>query len=254
MGNKIRLTGVYVLSAVVGVFFILGSGEGEKQYEWEVHDMNRPRPEVIQPGDGPGDPPSDAIVLFDGSDLSEWVRAKDGQPAKWKVENSYMEVVKEGGDIQTKRQFGDIQLHVEWATPVEVKGDSQGRGNSGVFLMGRYEVQVLDSYNNPTYADGQAASLYGQKPPLVNVCRAPGEWQVYDIIFHRPKFKDGKVEKPATVTVLQNGVLVQDHWEIQGITFHKKRAAYEPHGDKLPLKLQDHGNPMRFRNIWVREL
>lgn len=255
MGNKVRSTGIYVILAGVGMLFLLGSGEGQKQYKWEVHDMNRPRPVVVQPGATASDAPSDAVVLFDGTDMLEWVRVKDGSSPGWKVADGYMEVKKKGGgDIQTKRKFGDVQLHVEWATPVEVKGNSQGRGNSGVFLMGRYEVQILDSYENESYADGQAAGIYGQKPPLVNVCRGPGEWQVYDIFFYRPVFEDGKVAKPATVTVIQNGVLVQYHWVIEGTTFHKKRAAYQPHADKLPLKLQDHGNPTRFRNIWVREL
>ena len=246
----VGLTAVGILMTVL----VGGCTEAQMKYKWEVHDMNRPRPEVITPGEVPSEAPSDAIVLFDGKDLSEWVSVEDGGRPKWKVTDGYMEVIKEGGDIRTKRKFGDVQLHVEWATPAEVKGKSQGRGNSGVFFMDRYEVQVLDSYENDTYPDGQAAALYGQKPPLVNACKGPGQWQVYDIVFHRPVFKGGKVDKPAAVTVFQNGVLVQDHWEIKGTTFHKTRAAYEPHEDRLPLKLQDHGNPVRYRNIWVREL
>ena len=165
-----------------------------------------------------------------------------------------MEVARRTGDIRTKQAFGDCQLHIEWATPEEVVGESQGRGNSGVFLMSTYEVQVLDSYENKSYADGQAGAVYGQKPPLVNASRGPGEWQTYDIVFRRPKFKDGQVIKPATITVLQNGVLIQDHWVIEGETLFQQRARYTDHADKLPIKLQDHGNPVRYRNIWIREL
>jgi hypothetical protein len=225
----------------------------EQTYQWGVHDMNRPLPEVVTPGQRPQDPPSDAIVLFDGSDLSAWSSAKDGGPARWKVADGYMEVTKTG-DIRTKQAFGSCQLHIEWQAPEVVKGEGQGRGNSGVFLMSTYEVQVLDSWQNPTYADGQASAIYGQKPPLVNASKKPGQWQTYDIIFHAPKFEGDQVVRPATVTVLHNGVLVQDHWEIQGTTFHKRRAEYEPHAEKLPLKLQDHGDLVRFRNIWIRPL
>lgn len=225
---------------------------------WEVHDMNRPRPKVVTPGDWstadkPGTAPSDAIVLFDGKNLDEWIGA-DGKPTKWKLVNGTLESVDKAGYISTKKQFGSMQLHIEWQTPSEVKGSSQGRGNSGVFLMGKYEIQVLDSFNNDTYPDGQAAAVYGQQPPLVNVSRGPGQWQSYDIVFHRPIFKDGKVERPATVTILHNGVLVHDNYEIKGTTFHKRRAEYQPHGDTGPLQIQDHGNPVHFRNIWVREL
>lgn len=221
--------------------------------KWKVHDMERPVPEVVTPGKTAADPPSDAIVLFGGKNLDHWVDGK-GNDARWKVENGYMEVTKTGA-IRTKEGFGSCQLHIEWSSPAQVKGNSQGRGNSGVFLMGKYEIQVLDSYDNRTYADGQAASVYGQNPPLVNAARKPGEWQSYDIIFHRPIFKDGKCIKPATVTVLHNGVLVQDHFEIKGPTAHKREAKYGgPHPDKLPISLQDHGNPTRFRNIWIRPL
>lgn len=220
--------------------------------QWGVHDPNRPMAPVVTPGQTPQDAPSDAIVLFDGKNLSAWSSA-NGSDAKWKVADGYMEVTKTG-DIQTRQAFGSCQLHIEWRTPDQVKGDSQGRGNSGIFLMSKYELQVLDTYDNKTYADGQAGAIYGQKPPLVNVCRKPGEWQTYDIIFHAPKFDGDKVVKPGTITVLQNGVLVQDHWEIKGTTFHKLEAKYEPHAEKMPLKLQDHGNPTRFRNIWIRPL
>ncbi len=247
---------VLVIGMVLGVIL---SGcakqmETAKKYRWDVHDYNRPVPAVVTPGAADNMAPSDAIVLFDGNDLSEWVSAGNGSPAKWKVENGYMEAVRGAGDIKTKQAFGDCQLHIEWATPEKVVGRDQGRGNSGVFLMSKYEVQVLDSYNNKTYADGQAGAIYGQKPPLVNVCRPPGAWQSYDIIFHRPTFKDGKVEKKATETIFQNGVLIQDNWTIEGTTFYRVRSYYEPHPDKMPLILQDHGNPIRFRNIWMREL
>lgn len=225
------------------------------RYRWAVHDMNRPRPPVVTPAEQPGQPPSNAIVLFDGRDLSQWVSEKDGRPAKWKVKNEYMEVVKKTGDIRTKRSFGDCQLHVEWACPAKGSGIGQHHGNSGVFLMGKYEVQIVNSYENETYADGQAAAMYGQYPPIVNACLPPGRWQSYDIIFRRPRFnKGGRVIRPARITVLHNGVLVHDNAKLHGATVHKKRAKYEAHADKLPLKLQDHDDPVRYRNIWLVEL
>jgi hypothetical protein len=221
---------------------------------WIVHDANRPYPPVVTPGDTCGAPPSDAVVLLDGTSLARWKSSKGGD-ANWKLENGYMEAAPKAGNIVSRDEFGDCQLHIEWASPAEVKGESQGRGNSGVFLMGVYEVQVLDSYNTPTYADGQAASIYGQFPPLVNATRKPGEWQVYDIVFEAPRFAaDGKLEKPAYVTVLHNGVVVQHRREILGRGTHKQVATYARHGDKGPISLQDHGNPVRFRNIWVRPL
>jgi hypothetical protein len=214
---------------------------------------------VVDPGtasgqDQPGRPPSDAIVLFDGKDLSEWQGA-NGTQAKWKVENGYMEVVRGTFGISTRQGFGDCQLHVEFRTPFPATGEGQGRGNSGVFLMSKYEVQVLDSYENKTYPDGQAAAVYGQYPPLVNASRPPGQWQSYDIIFRRPRFdKDGKLLNPARLTVLHNGVLVQDNVELTGPTGHHERPPYQPHADRLPISLQDHGNPVRYRNIWLRDL
>ena len=228
---------------------------------WLIHDVNRPAPAAILPGTGStpseaGEAPSDAVVLFDGTDLSEWTDTKGG-PTKWIVRDGYMEPVKGSGYIQSKRKFGSCQLHVEFATPSTVKGSGQGRGNSGVFLMANYEIQVLDSYNNKTYPDGQCAALYGRAVPLVNACRKPGEWQSYDIIFHRPIFKGKKVVKNATFTIFQNGVLVHDNVELVGGTGWRGKHAiseYEPHEDKLPITLQDHGNPVRFRNIWIREL
>jgi len=234
--------------------------DGIKVHETDV--SKQPLPPVVTPGDAAkcGAPPSDAIVLFDGSETTfteNWV-ATDGSPSQWKVVDGAMESVKKAGYVRTKEKFGSCQLHIEWAAPATVKGDGQGRGNSGVFLMGTYEIQVLDSYNNQTYADGQAAALYGRSKPLVNASRKPGEWQTYDIIFHRPQFdKDGKVTKRATFTVLHNGVLVQDHVRLSGGTGWDgphSASEYKAHADKLPLSLQDHGNPVRFRNVWVREL
>ena len=226
---------------------------------WKPNDPDRPLPPVIEPAtsstqDAPGRAPSDAVVLFDGKDLSQWEGA-DGQAAKWKVAEGYMEVVPHTGVIHTRQAFGDCQLHVEFSEPVPPVGESQERGNSGVFLMGLYEIQVLDSYQNKTYADGQASGVYGQFPPQVNASRPPGQWQWYDIIFHAPRFdKDGKVLQPARVTVLHNGVLVQDGVELSGPTEHHQRPPYKPTPERLPLSLQDHGNPVRYRNIWIRDL
>ncbi|HKP84456.1 MAG TPA: DUF1080 domain-containing protein [Blastocatellia bacterium] len=212
-------------------------------------------PTVVTPGKTAGDAPSDAIVLFDGKDLSKWRSLNDGSEAKWAVKDGYMQVLPKTGDIATKQEFGDCQLHIEWATPAEVKGEGQGRGNSGVFLMERYEVQVLDSYENKTYYHGQAGAIYKQHAPLVNACRKPGEWQTYDIVFKAPKFDEqGKVIERARITVLQNGVLIQNNVEIYGNTYHDKPALYVAHGAKASLKLQDHGDLVRYRNIWVREL
>jgi 3-keto-disaccharide hydrolase len=219
--------------------------------------MDRPRPPVVDPGPerSPVPRPSDAIVLFDGKDLSQW-QSQDSSPAKWVVRNGYMEIAPGTGSVMTKRGFGSVQLHIEWATPTPPpKGEGQERGNSGVFLMSHYEIQVLDSYHNDTYADGQAAAVYGQTPPLVNASRPPGQWQTYDIVFYRPHFgSDGSVRDSARVTVFHNGVLAQDNTIITGWTVHAQRAHYEPHADKLPLVLQDHGNPVRYRDIWIREL
>jgi hypothetical protein len=192
------------------------------------------------------------VILFDGRDLSGW-KGRDGE-AKWKVENGTMEVAPGTGDIQTREQFGDCQLHLEWAAPATVKGGSQGRGNSGVFLMGRYEIQVLDCYDNPTYADGTTGAIYGQYPPFVNACRKPGEWQTYDIIWEGPRFDGDKLVRPAYVTVIQNGVVLHHRQEIQGGTQHRRLASYAPHPEAGPLSLQDHGDLVRFRNIWYRPL
>jgi hypothetical protein len=253
MRSKSILAGIiftFILAAAV-----YGANPEAKKgpQKWAPHDPNRPLPKVVTPGKE-SKAPSDAVVLFDGRRLSEWVSAKGGGPAKWKVEKGYMEVVPKSGSIQTKRSFGSCQLHIEWMAPRGGTKDGQKRGNSGVFLMGRYEVQVLDCYNNTTYADGYAGALYGQYPPLVNVCLPPGQWQSFDIIFHRPVFEKGRAVIPATATVFHNGVLVQDHVVVKGKTVHKKEAQYEPHEDKLPLTLQDHKDPVRFRNIWIRPI
>lgn len=247
-----------VLLALTGA--LLGAGGGalgaQTTPPCAQHDRQCPAPPVINAGpeQPPALPPSDAVILFDGRDLSEW-RSADGSPARWKIRNGAMEVVAGTGAIQTLKSFGDVQLHVEWATPVPPKGEDQDRGNSGVFLMGRYEVQVLDSYGSITYPDGQAGALYGQYPPLVNASREPGKWQTYDIIFHGPRFAaDGTLERPATFSVLQNGVLVQDHVTLTGPTAHESRPPYATHPDRLPISLQDHGHPVRYRNIWLREL
>lgn len=206
-----------------------------------------PEPKVVTPGAN-GGAPSDAIVLFDGKDLSAW---KNGD--KWIVADGVATAAKTG--ISTKESFGDCQLHIEWATPAKVEGQGQGRGNSGVYFMGRYELQVLDSFQNPTYFDGQAGSIYKQFPPLVNASRKPGEWQAYDVIFTAPRFDTaGKLTSPAYITALHNGVLVQNHSELKGGTYFDRPPSYSAHPPKGSIDLQYHGNPMRFRNIWVREL
>ncbi len=243
----------------IALLFAAMPASAQTDAQWKIHDLNRPVPAVITPGssssqDAPGKAPSDAIVLFDGKDLSQWLNENNGA-AKWKVENGYAEVVAKTGYIHTKKAFGDCQLHVEFSEPAPPKGESQGRGNSGVFLMGLYEIQVLDSYENKTYADGQAAAVYGQYPPLVNASRPPGQWQSYDIVFHAPHFdQSGKLLRPARVTVFHNGVLVQDNVEIRGRTAIGDVPTYEAGPDKAALALQDHGDPVRYRNIWIREL
>ncbi|RXK55260.1 DUF1080 domain-containing protein [Oleiharenicola lentus] len=227
---------------------------------WLVHDRDRPLPPVVDPGtpstqEQPGRPPSDAVVLFDGQSLANWV-AMDGSLTKWVVKDGALECVPGSGYIRTLAGFGDCQLHIEWTAPTKVEGSSQGRGNSGVFFgRGRYEVQVLDSHDNKTYADGSAGSVYSQYPPLANVTRAPGQWQTYDIIWTAPRFDDaGKLISKARVTVLHNGVLVQNNVELTGPTTWIGRPPYEAHPERLPIAMQDHGNPVRYRNIWVREL
>jgi hypothetical protein len=265
MRSKI-LTAAGFLTTALAVTLILGSMIACHQQAfpgvsipWRVHDRNRPLPPVVTPGEAStqeqaGAPPSDAAVLFNGKDLTNW-ESLNGGPALWKVETGYFEVAPHTGDIQTKQAFGDCQLHVEWASPDPPHGEDQDRGNSGVYMMTLYEIQVLDSYQSKTYADGQAAAVYGQYPPLVNACRAPGQWQTYDIIFHGPRFDPaGKVLRPAFATVLHNGVLVQDHVALTGPTAHGERPPYQVQPAKMPLRLQDHGHPVRFRNIWIREI
>ena len=223
---------------------------------WPQHTMNRPQPPIVDPGP-PTDPvpaPSDAVVLFDGHDLSHW-RGSDGGAARWTVQDGYFEVAPGTGAISTAQGFGDCQLHIEWAAPTPATGEGQERGNSGVFLMGMYEVQVLDSYHNITYPDGQAAAVFGQYPPLVNASRPPGAWQSDDIIFHRPRFDaHGTLLQPARMTILHNGVLVQDNVVLTGPTAYQHRPPYKAHPDRLPIMLQDHSYRVRYRNIWIREL
>lgn len=225
--------------------------------KWHVHDSDRPEPRVVDPGtpstqEVPGKPPSDAVILFDGTNMDHWRDSKG--PSRWKLENGYMEVTPNTESITTTDQIGDCQLHVEWQEPRKLPGDSQERGNSGVIFFGRYEVQVLDSYENPTYADGSAAAIYGSWPPLVNAMRKPGEWQMYDILFTVPRWENNKLVKPGYFTVFHNGVAVHNHVELLGNSNHRALPNYEPHPPRGSLLLQNHGNPVRFRNIWYREL
>jgi hypothetical protein len=235
-----KLSTLFAAASLIAVASAALAGEYIAPIQW-------PEPPVITPGTA-GAPPSDAIVLFNGKDMSQWDKAE-----KWIVQDGC--AVSGGNDIHSKQAFGDCQLHVEWASPEKVVGKGQGRGNSGVYMMGIYEVQVLDSYNNDTYYDGQAASIYKQHPPMVNACRKPGEWQTYDIIWQCPKFDaKGNLLKPAYVTVLHNGVVVQNHFELSGGTSWTEKPHYTAHAAKLPITLQFHGNPVRFRNIWIREM
>lgn len=226
--------------------------------QWKVHDAARQRPPKVTPAPVmSAAPPADAIVLFDGKNLSQWMTAGRGgttSEPRWKVENGYMEVAPRGGRLMTKEKFGDMQLHVEWMVPTSVQGAGQNRGNSGVELMMRYEIQVLESFENQTYADGQAASIYGQWPPLVNASRPQGEWNVFDIFFEAPRFEGERLAKPAYVTVIHNGILVHHRQEVLGAATHRRVARYTPHGAEEPLSLQDHGHPVRYRNVWVRKL
>jgi 3-keto-disaccharide hydrolase len=260
------LAGLVVISSAVLVVSVIRAQEAQAPvgYEdtpmlpggkWHVHDGRRPQPPIVTPGAfGTEQPPSDAIVLFDGKDLSKWQSAKGG-PAAWKVEDGYFEVAAGTGDIETKDKFGAVQLHLEWSEPTPPHGTSQERGNSGVFLQGQYETQVLDNYNNITYPDGQAGAVYGQHPPYVNACRPPGEWQTYDIVFTPAIWSNGEVATPAFITTFQNGVLVQNHTEIYGSTGHRIFPHYKPEAGPVgPLILQDHYNPVRYRNVWIREI
>jgi len=240
-------------ASVLFLAFVHSAQSQEAQIDPKLTEVWKPVPPVVMPGIGTR-PPSDAIVLFDGKDLSGWEKTAGG-PAKWTVSGGVMTVAKGSGDIRTRAAFGDCQLHLEWRSPAIIQGEGQDRGNSGVFLQGRYEVQVLDSYANATYSNGQAASIYKQHIPLVNASRKPGEWQTYDIFFRAPRFReDGTVLVPGFITVLHNGVLVQDHVEIKGTIAYRGPPAYAKHGAKEPLVLQDHGSPVSYRNIWIREL
>ena len=233
-----------------------GTAMAQPARQWPVHSTERPQPPVVDAGAGalPVPPPADAVVLFGGTDLSKWAHDSGRAPA-WIVRDGWFEVRPGTGTLMTRESFGDVQLHVEWSTPDPAKGTGQDRGNSGVFFLSRYEVQVLDSHDNTTYPDGQAGALYGQFPPLVNASRPPGAWQSFDIVFRGPRFdSSGSVTRPATVTVFHNGILVQDHVTLSGPTAHRARPPYEAHPDRLPIRLQDHAHPVRFRNIWVREL
>lgn len=247
------------LSLLIAALSMATSGRSlaQGQAEWvpELTEDWTPVEDSIRTG-APGEPPSDAIVLFDGTDLSAWTSATNGGgDAAWQVENGAMTVVPGTGNIKTRQAFGDVQLHIEWRTPEEIEGNGQGRGNSGVFLQEMYEVQVLDSWQNETYSNGQAGSIYKQKAPAVNASKAPGEWQTYDIIFESPRFDDdGELIKPAYVTVHHNGVLIHHRFELEGPTEYIGLPEYSQHPQELPIVLQDHSNPVSFRNIWVREL
>jgi 3-keto-disaccharide hydrolase len=261
---RTRARGVKIVVCLVSATMLFGvsSYAAKELRKYRVHDKTRPHPPVVTPAAQFGQPPSDAIILFDGKDTSQWVSEKGDGPVKWIVKDGYMQIVPKTGGIRTKKAFQNCQLHIEWCTPegVDPKITDQKRSNSGVFLMDRYEVQVLDSYTddnyktNHTYADGQAAAIYGQHPPIVNACRKPGQWQSYDISFLRPLFDaDGNVVRKGRITLFHNGVVVHNNLDIEGTTFHGKKAAYSPH-ESGSIHLQDHGNPIRFRNIWIREL
>jgi len=251
--------GLACLVATTGVFACLAAAEvqnGAAAARWKQHDIRRPKPPVVEPAGGviASKAPKDAVILFDGSNLDAW-KSPAGGPAKWKVADGHFEIAPGTGAIETKEKFGDIQLHVEWAAPNPPTGKGQDRGNSGIFLMGLFEIQVLDSYHADTYADGQAGAIYGQYPPLANASRPPGEWQAYDIAFRRPRFDtSGKLLEPARVTVFHNGILVQNNEEPFGPTSWLKWLPYTDQGSRGPISLQDHDHPVRFRNIWLREL
>ena len=251
------MNGRRLVRSVSAALVVAAPLSAQPSTQWPIHSKERPQPAVVSPPPGvlPVQPPAGAIVLFDGTDISKWVQSRDGSPAQWVVRDGYFEVKAGTGDLRTRDGFGDVELHVEWASPNPPRGAEQGRGNSGVYLMSKYELQVLDSWENPTYADGMAAAIYGQYPPLVNAARRPGEWQSYDIVFRGPRFdSSGRLLRPATMTVRFNGVLVQDNVTLSGPTGHYSRPPYEAHADKLPILLQDHGDPVRYRNIWLKEL
>ena len=250
---------------IVSVFLVLGVagsmaagwfGDLPATARWRQHDMRRPLPPVAEPAAGSpaSTAPKDAVVLFDGKNLDSW-QAIEGGRAGWKVQDGYLEVVPGQGSIRTKAEFGDVQLHIEWAAPDPAVGKGQDRGNSGIFLMGQFEIQVIDSYKADTYADGVVGAIYGQYPPLFNAARPPGQWQTYDIAFRRPRFdQSGKLLAPARLTVFLNGILVQNNEEPWGQTSWLEPTAYDPAVSRGPIELQDHHHPVRFRNIWLRDL
>ena len=244
------------LTLFVSMVICVFAGAQDQRGDPKLTEIWNPVPKIISPGKTAADPSSDAIVLFrDKKDTVNWVSNKDGKPFNWKAEDNSFTVVPFSGDLRTKRAFGDCQLHIEWRTPAEVKDSGQGRGNSGIFLMSRYELQVLDSYDNITYSNGQAGSIYKQHMPIVNVCRPPGEWQTYDIIFTAPQFyDDGSLKSAARITVFQNGILIQNNVELWGPIQFIGVPKYEKHAAKEPLLLQDHHNFVSYRNIWIREL
>lgn len=252
-------TGIACLIAASGLAACLAGAATrteETAARWRQHDIRRPKPPVVEPGENSiaSSPPKDAVVLFDGSSLDAW-QSPGGGPAKWKLADGSMQTVPGTGQIETKAKFGDIQLHIEWAAPAPPVGKGQDRGNSGIFLMGDFEIQVLDSYKAETYADGQAGAIYGQYPPLFNASKPPGEWQTYDIAFRRPRFNSvGELEAPARITLFHNGILVQNNEEPFGPTSWLKWLPYADQGGKGPIALQDHSHPVRYRNIWLREL
>lgn len=251
----------FVALALLAFCTVATVSKAQVVIRWKPNSMSRPLAPVIVPGTAstqktPGRAPSDAIVLFDGKNLSQWTQT-NGKPVKWIVKDGYFQVLPHSGSIETKQPFGDVQLHVEFREPLPAVGKGQERGNSGIIFMGQYEVQVLDSYHNKTYADGEAGAVFGQYPPQVNAARPPGEWQTYDIVFHAPRFSSsGKLLSPARDTVIWNGVLVQDNVELTGPTAVQKgkRQPYKPGPSTAPLVFQDHGFPVRFRNVWIREL
>lgn len=236
----------FLISALI--FSVISKAQDKNPQSTEVWEI---QPRVVTPGTSNFNPPSDAIVLFDGKDLSNF-KNLNGEKAEWTVKDGAFTVGK--GDIKTKQLFGDIQLHIEWKSPEKIEGDGQGRGNSGIFLCEQYEVQVLDNYNNKTYGNGQAGSIYKQYPPLVNACKKPNEWQTYDIVFIMPRLnKEGRMIEPAKITVFHNGILIQNNVSLLGVTEYIGLPTYK-NAEKASIKLQDHGNPVSFRNIWVREL
>lgn len=246
---------VFIKLFAIGVSLNINAQADTSRYTPESSELWSPVPRVVTPAAISSNAPSDALVLFDGKDFSKWKSARpEGGDIQWSISDGAMTVMPGSKDIETIQQFGDCQLHIEFRTPAEVKGKGQGRGNSGIFIQGKYELQILDNYNNATYSNGQAGAIYKQTMPLVNACRKPGEWQAYDAIYTSPKFnKDGMITHPAYITVMLNGIVVQNHTPIYGTTPNKGKPQYEVH-EKGPIKLQDHDNPTSFRNIWIREI